>query len=297
MDDYKQEVIFHLPGLFRFFDVYRDIVDNLKEHPEMFKKNIKIGSIYGCPNMNWNGGRLVLAAPLSKSVLIEIRDYMQENNIPVRFTFTNCLLEAKHTYDTYGNMLLEIFNTGNNEIICNREVLENYIRYIYGDRYKYISSTTKRLESTTEQDAELEKDYYLVVLDYDHNKEFNYLKSIPNKDKCELLCNAVCAPRCARRMEHYRLISQCQFDNDNKPLDNERGCASAANDNLGMAMRQKNFISPDDINNIYLPMGFKNFKLEGRTMHPLDFIEVLIYYLIKEEYQSEVRRYLQRRVW
>ena len=93
------------------------------------------------------------------------------------------------------------------------------------------------------------------------------------------------------------MISQCQFDNDNKPLDNERGCASAANDNLGMAMRQKNFISPDDINNIYLPMGFKNFKLEGRTMHPLDFIEVLIYYLIKEEYQSEVRRYLQRRVW
>lgn len=297
MDSYNQEVIFHLPGLFRFFEVYKDIIDNMKDSPHMFKSNFKIGSIYGCPNMIWNGGRLMLWPQPTKTRLLEIKDYMNDKKIPVRLTFTNCLLEEKHTYDTYGNMLLEIFNTGNNEIICNKEVLENYIRKNYGDRYRYISSTTKRLETKEAQDKELEKDYYLVVLDYDHNKEFNYLESILNKDKCEILCNAVCTPKCARRMEHYKIISQCQFENDNTLMAKEPICASAANDNLGMAMRQKNFISPQDINDIYAPMGFKNFKLEGRTMHPLDFIEVLIYYLIKEEYQPEVRRYLQRRVW
>ena len=40
-------------------------------------------------------------------------------------------------------------------------------------------------------------------------------------------------------------------------------------------------------------MGFKNFKLEGRTTHSLDLIEILIFYLIKEEFALEVRAKLQ----
>ena len=143
---------------------------------------------------------------------------------------------------------------------------------------------------------ELKKDYHLVVLDYDHNKDFDYLQSIENKEKCELLCNAICQPHCAKRMEHYRIISQCQLEYDDCYM-NDLHCNFAANDCLTTAMQQKNFISPQDINATYLPMGFKNFKLEGRTMHPLDFIEVLLYYLIKEEYKPQVRKFLQQIVW
>ena len=29
MDTYNQETIFHLPGLFRYFDVYKQILDNM----------------------------------------------------------------------------------------------------------------------------------------------------------------------------------------------------------------------------------------------------------------------------
>lgn len=296
MDTYNQETIFHLPGLFRYFDVYKQILDNMEASPQCFKDNVKIGSIYGCPNCIWNGGRLMLAPPLSKTRLLEIKEYMLHRKVPARFTFTNCLLEEKHTYDTYCNMLLEIFNTKTNEVICNKDVLEQYIRKNYKDNYKYISSTTKRLETTDEQQKELKKDYYLVVLDYDHNKDFEYLQSIENKEKCELLCNAVCQPRCSKRLKHYEIISQCQLENDDALMNGEY-CAFAANDNLQTAMMQKNFISPDDINSTYLPMGFKNFKLEGRTMAPLDFIEVLLYYLIKEEYKPMIRRYLQQIVW
>ena len=296
MDAYNQETIFHLPGLFRFAGVYEQILSNYESNPEYFKDNIKIGSVYGCPNCIWNGGRLMLSQPLSRTQLIELKDYMYRHNTPVRFTFTNCLLEEKHTYDTYCNMLLEIFDTGTNEIICNKQVLEEYIRNNYGDRYKYISSTTKRLNTIEEQKEELKKDYYLIVLDYDHNKDLEYLQSIENKEKCELLCNAICQPNCLKRLEHYRVISQCQLNNDDCYM-NGLSCTFSANDCLYTAMQHKNFISPEDINNIYLPMGFKNFKLEGRTMHPLDFIEVLIYYLIKEEYQPKIRRHLQRLVW
>ena len=96
MDTYNQETIFHLPGLFRYFDVYKQILDNMEVSPQCFKDNVKIGSIYGCPNCIWNGGRLMLAPPLSKTRLLEIKDYMLHRNVPARFTFTNCLLEEKH---------------------------------------------------------------------------------------------------------------------------------------------------------------------------------------------------------
>jgi hypothetical protein len=296
MDTYNQETIFHLPGLFEYFMVYEQILQNYKENPECFKDNVKIGSIYGCPPAIWNGGRLITGAPQFKSSLINIRDTLTKYDVPARFTFTNCLLEEKHLQDTYCNLLLEVFNTGNNEVICNKDILEQYIRKNYGNRYKYISSTTKRLSNTEGQQQELEKDYHLVVLDYDHNKNFEFLNSIENKDKCELLCNAVCQSGCPRRQYHYEVISQCQLDFDKKKLENF-GCQYTREDNLDGAKKNSNFISPEDINNIYLPMGFKNFKLEGRTMHPLDFIEVLLYYLIKDECKSQVRRYLQQLVW
>lgn len=296
IDAYNQETVFHLPGLFRFAEVYKQILSSYKTNPGYFKDNIKIGSIYGCPNGIWNGGRLILIPFWSKTELVRLKDYMYTYNIPVRFTFTNCLLEEKHMYDTYCNMILEIFDTGTNEVICNKQILEDYIRKNYGNRYKYISSTTKRLNTTEEQKEELKKDYYLIVLDYDHNKDLEYLQSIKNKEKCELLCNAICQSHCKRRLEHYKIISQCQLENDNCYMDN-LDCSFVKNDCLFTAMKQENFISPEDINNIYLPMGFKNFKLEGRTMHPFDFIEVLLYYLIKEEHKPEIRRLLQRIVW
>ena len=73
-------------------------------------------------------------------------------------------------------------------------------------------------------------------------------------------------------------------------------CPHAKADTLWGAMLQKNFIGPEDINT-YLDMGFSNFKLEGRTMAPSDLIEVLIYYLIKEEYQREIRTHFQSLLW
>jgi hypothetical protein len=65
-----------------------------------------------------------------------------------------------------------------NEIICNSELLENYIRQHFGNNYKYISSTTKRLTNIVDQNKELQKNYHLIVLDYDHNKNYEYLQSI-----------------------------------------------------------------------------------------------------------------------
>lgn len=289
---YNQKAIFHLPGLFSHFDLYMEILHNYQVNRDMFKENVKIGSVYDAPPCIWNGGRLVLGYQLKKDELENVKNAMEAYNIPVRFTFTNCLLEDKHIYDTYCNLVLEIFNTGKNEIICNAEVLENYIREKYGNSYKYISSTTKRLGKDKEKQLEeFNKDYNLIVIDYDYNKDFDFLNNLQNKERCEILCNAVCSANCPYRAHHYKQISHFQLTFDDNVPD---WCQYHTQDALFVAQKQKSFISPKDINEIYLPMGFNNFKLEGRTTTNAELIEILLYYLIKEEYQSEVRYYLNR---
>ena len=283
----NKKIIFHIPGAFTFFSGVRDLGMIQKEYPEYFKENVKIGSAYDSPMCIWNGGRYA-GSVCSKQHLEQIATDLESLNIPVRFTFTNCLLEKNHTYDTWGNLFLDIFNNGKNEVICNNSYLEDYIRHKYKDNYKYISSTTKCLNSVKEQNKELNKDYYLVVLDYNFNKQYDYLKKIKNKDKCELLCNPVCSPHCKRRAEHYENISKCQLENSVSDFI----CEDSTKLFWTVKEENPNFISNEDIRNIYLPMGFYNFKIEGRTTTVYDWIEIMLYYLIKEKHHGEVRAFL-----
>ncbi len=55
------------------------------------------------------------------------------------------------------------------------------------------------------------------------------------------------------------------------------------------AMKNPGFISTEDIQNIYLPMGFSNFKIEGRGLGSALVLEFLLYYMVKKEYQIHVR--------
>ena len=293
MDSYNKEATFHLPGLFRFFNGYVALFQLIAHNPSILKEKVKIGSVYGAPCCIWNGGRTV-ATYFDKGQCETIKNFMFNYNVPARFTFTNCLLEESHVYDTYCNMLLDMFNTGTNEVICNREVLENYIRNKFGNRYKYISSTTKRLVKQEDQIKEINKDYYLIVLDYNHNKDLNFLQSIPNKEKCEILCNAVCKPNCPVRLKHYQDISKAQLENDWRYL---YSCDDSIKWFWQVKKENESFISIEDINNTYLPMGFSNFKLEGRTANSMDWVEIILYYLIKEEYKEEMRAELQAAVW
>ena len=55
------------------------------------------------------------------------------------------------------------------------------------------------------------------------------------------------------------------------------------------AMENPAFIGTEDILNIYLPMGFSNFKIEGRGLGSALILEFLLYYMTKPEYQLRVR--------
>ena len=55
------------------------------------------------------------------------------------------------------------------------------------------------------------------------------------------------------------------------------------------AMENPGFIGIEDIKNTYLPMGFSNFKIEGRGLGSALILEFLLYYMTKPEYQLRVR--------
>ena len=54
-------------------------------------------------------------------------------------------------------------------------------------------------------------------------------------------------------------------------------------------MKNPAFISVDDIRSRYLPMGFSNFKIEGRGLGSALLLEFLLYYMTKPEYHLPVR--------
>ena len=54
-------------------------------------------------------------------------------------------------------------------------------------------------------------------------------------------------------------------------------------------MENPAFIGTEDINNVYLPMGFTNFKIEGRGLGSAVVLEFLLYYLTRPEYRLKVR--------
>ena len=55
------------------------------------------------------------------------------------------------------------------------------------------------------------------------------------------------------------------------------------------AMKNPGFIGVEDIQKVYVPQGFSNFKIEGRSLGRAVILEFLLYYLTKPEYQLKVR--------
>lgn len=87
---------YHLPGLFEFYELYKEFLPLYRKHREYFYDWCDIGSIYGAPaDCVWGGGRVGFGEHDSKEVL----RLMQEYGISARLTFSNSLLTKEHLSD------------------------------------------------------------------------------------------------------------------------------------------------------------------------------------------------------
>ena len=139
--------------------------------------------------------------------------------------------------------------------------------------------------------AELSRpDFDYVVPDFRLNKAFDKLAALPQvqKDKVEFLCNECCDFDCKNRKLCYENVSRKNLGQE--VADHKCSSPDAAGGyRFSLAMKNPAFIGLQDIKNTYLPMGFTNFKLEGRGLGSAIVLEFLLYYMTKPESQLQVR--------
>ena len=281
---------FHLPGLFEFYELYRVFLPLFREHREYFYGWCEIGSIYGAPaDCLWGGGRAGFGEASPRDVLA----LMQEYGISARLTFSNSLLREEHLSDRKCNALCRLFAESGgvqNGVIVHSDLLAGYLKEHYPQLY-LVSSTTKVLtEFEAFRQEAAREDFAYVVPDFRLNKAFAQLETLARaeKDKVEFLCNECCWTGCRDRRRCYEVVSRQNLGEDCP----DHRCAApdaAQGYRFSKAMRSPAFIGVEEIKETYLPMGFSNFKIEGRGLGSALVLEFLLYYLVKPEHQLEVR--------
>ena len=279
----KATAHYHLPGLFEFHELYRVFLPLFCAHREYF-----YGSIYGAPaDCIWGGGRVGCGTQTAGEVLALMREY----GISARLTFSNSLLRKEHLSDPRCNALCRLFaETPQNGVIVHSELLLDYLKKTYPELY-FVSSTTKVLTDFAQFRQELEREEFrYVVPDFRLNNALDRLAALPQeqKDKVEFLCNECCWFGCKERKACYEAVSRKNLGERGT----EHRCTApdaAGGYRFSKAMENPGFVSIADIQKCYLPMGFSNFKIEGRGLGSALILEFLLYYMAKPEHQLRVR--------
>ena len=286
----KKTAYYHLPGLFEFFELYKLFLPLFREHREYFYDWCEIGSVYGAPaDCLWGGGRVGSGDRDPRAVLALMREY----GVSARLTFSNSLLREEHLSDQKCNALCRLFAEDNgprNGVIVHSELLLDYLKRTCPGLY-FVSSTTKVLTDFRQFETEAARDEFrYIVPDFRLNRAFDRLDVLPAplREKVEFLCNECCFFGCADRRACYEAVSRKNLGEDAP----EHRCAApdaGEGYRFSRAMENPAFIGFGDIQNIYLPMGFSNFKIEGRGLGSALVLEFLLYYMTKPEHQLRVR--------
>lgn len=258
MDQFNAQ--YHLPGLFEFYALYRLFLPLFFEHREYFYDWCGIGSIYGAPEgCLWGGGRVSCG---------------------------DC-----DPCDPRCNALCRLFeSSGENGIIVHSDLLAEHVRQHYPGLY-LVSSTTKVLTDFSAFRQELARpEFRYVVPDFRLNPALEQLRALSpqEKAKVEFLCNECCRFGCPDRRACYEAVSR---KNLGEPGPEHRCTApdAAQGYRFSRAMENPGFLGVGDIRDTRLPMGFSEFKLEGRGLGSAMVLEFLLYYMTKPEYQLRVR--------
>ena len=137
-----RKAYYHLPGLFEFYELYREFLPIFREHREYFYDWCEIGSIYGAPaDCIWGGGRAGFGEDDPKEVLALVQEY----GISARLTFSNSLLKEEHLFDRKCNALCALFEESKgtqNGVIVHSDLLLEYLKKTCPHLY-FVSSTVR----------------------------------------------------------------------------------------------------------------------------------------------------------
>lgn len=241
---------FHVPDFTEKFSFNLDVIQN----KERLRNNVRISSVYDSfPNVIFNGGRCRVGPAFAISVIESVVSAINNFGVSIRYTFTNEFITEKYLSDYLSNMCLEIAHNELNGVIVNSDIIENYVRENF-PKYKIISSTTSR-KTTREEIIERLSKYDSVVLPIHLNKDFDFLSSLPNKDKIEIIVNENCPGLCPQRKTCWTNESKAQMMYDPRLLSY---CCS-----LNSEKQKDTYMSFDELEKLN-EIGINNFKIQGR---------------------------------
>lgn len=283
------KAFFHIAGLLEKYPIISTLLDIYQNERFKFIPYVEISGVYGCNKSKWGSGRVIRN---ETSNPIQVANFMSKfANICSELVFTNSLLKQEHLSDADGNTLLETFvkNT-NTDIIVNSYILEEYIKRKFPN-VNLISSITRCLNKEDTIKAIISNKYKRVIIDGNLTKDFDFLFSLPNKDKCEILVNDVCTIVCGKRKEHFEIYDRASLgENIETNVCDAYNGECVARPLYGM-MKFPLFVKSEEIP-MYVKNGIQHFKIQGRTNYDLDYVETLVYYLVKPKYQLEIRERL-----
>ncbi|MDR1083219.1 MAG: hypothetical protein LBL27_05060 [Coriobacteriales bacterium] len=254
-----------------------------KQHPEYFKDELRISSVYGCfPGCIMNGGRTFIKKPYTKAQMTEVFSLLDAHGVTARLTLTNMLIEEEHLHDEYFRAMMDCARDHNVEVIIYSELLSEYVAKHYG--FKQVLSTTRPLANIDELN-QATKRYDYVVLDYNRNKDLEFINRIEDKDKIEVMVNEFCRPGCPYRHKHYRHNSKDQLDGVIRPF---RSCDVTTGEFFAHPPEHPVILTDQQVLTLHHEYDINNFKIVGRGIPFETVLESYVYYLLKPKYRPQV---------
>ncbi len=277
---------YNLPNIQKTL-LYARLAEAIKFDSDAFYDDFKIGSVFGnFPSCIWDGGCVDLYPSWNAKIIEQTAQLYDDLDIPMCLTFTNPLIDKEHLNDTYANLIANICQSDKNQILVCSPVLEDYLREKY-PQYSYGRS----ILASEKKPYDASDKYCKTVMQRSKNNDWAYLDTIPEKDrsKIEFLCNDPCPDNCPFIYSHYLKYASYQLSlgNDTDPNDCAMNGIIGANRNH-YTQGLKSHISHDMIVNEYIPKGFTNFKLSGRSGDILVPTMGILQYLTKPDYQMDI---------
>ena len=208
----------------------------------------------------------------------EMKIIMEKSYLPLWLDFSNILLEETDFYDVMSNTLLNLMPDNFIFEISNLNLL-NYIKNKKPNLKFVISKNANILfpmmpDIINNFNQNLNPLYIIIPNEFKTSQQF--LKDINNKDNIIIPVNNICDPKCKNYF-------QCPIVENNNILNYTFESTFC---NCKNSIKNKQYISIDEIKNIYIPLGITNFLIDYFPNTENEYGLFLINYFIKPEFKE-----------
>lgn len=286
MNFFKKQINIGLPNF--HYNVFLNLcfITLQKNNKSVFKNGYRITNVDGYfPYSIWSidrDNRYVTQRDMETT----LRLYSQ-NNINVNLIFDNSTICKKDLNDKFSNIILKSAHKEGNGIYVKSNILYEYIKEKYPlyNLFKYATP------------EEFNQKNILIIDKYNNQIKKNDVKY---KENAIITLNPLCPAECKHYEEHRKYIEMEQINYYR--VSDIYVCPLKKNFNFYDLKSHSNFITAEKMKD-YIKAGFSNFRIEFPTMEKsvdinygvYDAIESFIYYLIKPEYQQEIRHMISKK--